>query len=363
MTTDSVQFDAATVEDIARIRDMCEADCQALDCAKPKDSHLDSLTFEAYLRSRNAGETALATATVWTRAMLGLEPSDLSALFFLNYCKSGGGLLQMRSDRKGGGQHLRIREGTQSFAKGLASTLPEGTVRLSTPVTDVIQQGAGAVNIITSDNSSYRARKVISSVPSPALSTIRFEPALHPVKQAWSASAGYGFYVKAIVIFKTPFWVDKGCCGLVQSFLGPASVIRDTSSPPDDKHALTCFMSGKPGEAWGALSTAERETALLAQIATLYGDEDVVKREFVEMVSFDWRGDQWVGGGCPCASLPPGVLDTLGSGSLREATGNLHFAGTETAAEWKGYMEGAVRSGERAAKEVIDGLAGGLSRL
>lgn len=349
---------------MARIRDMCEADCQALDCARPKDSNLDSLTFEAYLRSRNASETALAAATVWTRAMLGLEPSDLSALFFLNYCKSGGGLLQMRSDRKGGGQHLRLRQGTQSFAKGLAANLPSGVVRLSNPVTDVTQQGPNAVNVLASDGSSFNARKVISSVPSPALSTINFQPALHPVKQVWSASAGYGFYVKAIIIFKTPFWIQKGYCGLIQSFVGPASVIRDTSSPPDDKHALTCFMSGKPGEAWGALPTVEeRQEVLLKQIATLYGDEERMRQEFVEMITYDWREDQWVGGGCPCASLPPGVLDTLDSGSLREATGNLHFAGTETAAEWKGYMEGAVRSGERAAKEVIDDLAGGLCRL
>lgn len=339
---------------------MCEADCQVLDAAKPKDTKLDAMSFEAYLRSRNAEETSMATATVWTRAMLGVDPSQLSALFFLNYCKSGGGLLQMRSDRKGGGQHLRIRQGTQSIAKGLAAELPEGSIRLNTPVTDIVQDGPGSVEVVGSDGAIIRARKVITTVPSPALRSINFEPKLHPVKQAWSESAGYGYYTKAIVIFKTPFWVDKGFCGLVQSFIGPASVIRDTSSPDDEKHALTCFMVGPPGKAWGSLPASDREQQLLSQLATLYGDKERIKRDFVEMVSFDWTQDQWSGYGCPCASLPPGVLDSLGSGSLREPLGNLHFAGTETAAEWKGYMEGAVRSGERAAKEVINDLAGGL---
>ncbi|KAK8021981.1 hypothetical protein PG993_012748 [Apiospora rasikravindrae] len=351
------QFDQVTLEDVARIRDMCEADCQALDPFTPKSTALDAMTFEAYLRTRDASETSLATAAVWTRAMLGVEPSDMSALFFLNYCKSGGGLLQMRSDRKGGGQHLRIRQGTQSIAGALAKDLPAGIVRLNKPVERVVQDGPSYVEAVDTDGATYRVRKVITTVPSPALRHINFTPRLHPAKEAWSQSAGYGFYTKAIVVFKTPFWIAKGFCGLAQSFVGPASVVRDTSSPADDKHALTCFMSGIPGQAWAALPEAERNEQLLKQLGVLYSDQAAVDRNFVEVLKYDWVGDQWAGYGCPCASLPPGVLDTLGSASLREPLGNLHFAGTETAGDWKGYMEGAVRSGERAAKEVISGLS------
>lgn len=315
------------------------------------------MTFEAYLRSRNASPASLATATVWTRAMLGVEPSDMSALFFLNYCRSGGGLLQMRSDRKGGGQHLRIRKGTQSIAECLAADLPVGVLRLNKPVERVIQDGPSYVDVIDSNGASYRVRKVITTVPSPVLSQIDFTPRLHPVKEAWSQSAGYGFYTKAIVVFREPFWIAKGFCGLAQSFVGPASVVRDTSSPADDKHALTCFMSGPPGQAWAALPEAERNEQLLDQLGVLYADRAAVDRYLVEVLKYDWADDRWAGYGCPCASLSPGVLDTLGSASLREPTGNLHFAGTETAGDWKGYMEGAVRSGERAAKEVIGAIS------
>ncbi|KAK8017147.1 hypothetical protein PG991_008223 [Apiospora marii] len=269
----------------------------------------------------------------------------------------GGGLLQMRSDRKGGGQHLRIRQGTQSIAECLAADLPAGVVRLNKPVERVIQDGPSYVDVIDSDGASYRVRKVITTVPSPVLSQIDFTPRLHPAKEAWSQSAGYGFYTKAIVVFREPFWTAKGFCGLAQSFVGPASVVRDTSSPADDKHALTCFMSGPPGQAWAALPEAERNEQLLGQLGVLYADRAAVDRHFVEVLKYDWTDDRWAGYGCPCASLSPGVLDTLGSGSLREPTGNLHFAGTETAGDWKGYMEGAVRSGERAAKEVISGIS------
>ena len=363
MTPRSTQFDSETTKDIARIRDLCEADCQALDVFKPQDPALDAITFAAYLRSRGATEASVATATVWTRAMLGLEPTDLSALYFLNYCKSGGGLLQMRSDRKGGGQHLRIRQGTQSIARALAAALPSGIIRLSTPVKSVNQNVTGSVRLTDAHGATYQARKVITTVPSPVLKTIEFTPSLHPVKQAWSQSAGYGFYCKVIVVFKEPFWIDKGLCGLAQSFVGPASVVRDTSSPADNKHALTCFMVGRPGQEWAELPDKERKESLLAQLAKLYSDEETIKRNFVDIITFDWAKDEWTGGGCPCTSLPPGVLGTLGPASLREPLANLHFAGTETAGHWKGYMEGAVRSGERAAKEVIGGLVNALPRL
>ncbi|KAK6003476.1 hypothetical protein QM012_009247 [Aureobasidium pullulans] len=349
-------FDAAVKEDVARIRDMCEADCQSLDTLNPDDKTLDSMSFEAYLQLRGASETSMSTATVWTRAMLGQEPKDLSALYFLNYCKSGGGLLQMRSDRKGGGQHLRVRQGMQFFSIGLASNMPDGVIRLSSPVTAINNNtGNGAVEVHTKGQ-IIRARKVITTVPTPVLKNISFSPDLPSSKRTWIESTTYGYYTKAMMVFRTPFWVDKGFCGLTQSFIGPAGVVRDTSSPADNKHILTCFLGGKPGFAWAALSDAAREQSLLKQIGQLFNAEDVAEKEFVQLVTYEWIKDEYSGWGCPCTGLPPGVLSSLGGGSLREPWADLHFAGTETAGEWKGYMEGAVRSGERAAVEVIRDL-------
>lgn len=334
---------------------MVEADCQAVDTWNPKDSTLDGLTFEAYLRSRGADEASVNTATVWTRAMLGQEPKDLSALYFLNYCKSGGGLLQMRSDRKGGGQHLRVRQGTQFFAQSLASWLPEGVVCLQQPVRAVTMDGHNSVKVQT-DQTEWTARKVITTVPGPALKPIKFYPPLPPKKQAWIESLNYGYYAKALMEFKTPFWVQRGFCGLTQSFVGPASVIRDSCIHADSKYILTCFMAGDPGRAWSTLSTSDREARLLAQLSQLFGYENI-HTEFVGMSCYEWTKDEYAGLGCPCTSLAPGVLDAVGGDSLRQPCGNLHFAGTETAGEWKGYMEGALRSGERAASEVLEALS------
>lgn len=363
------QFDPSTVSNVASIRDTAEAHCQALDTFQPEKSQsstsLDSITFEAYLLSQGAGKTALATATLWTRAMLGQEPGDISALFFLNYCKSGGGLLQMRSDRKHGGQYLRVRQGTQVFAKGLAGALPEGTIQLSTVVEGITQTSDGKMEVRTkTGGTTYLARKVISSVPSPVLKTIAFSPPLPPSKRLLIESSTYGYYTKVMMVFKTPFWVEKGFCGLTQSFTGPASIVRDTSIPKDGKHVLTCFMVSEPGRAWAQQSPVEREKALLEQLGKLFGvGTQQVTNHFVELLLYEWTDDEFAGWGCPCTSLSPGVLDAVGSNALRDPVGNIHFVGTETAGEWKGYMEGAVRSGERGAAEVISQLKGASAKL
>lgn len=355
-----LQFSDETRKHLAEVRDMVEAHCQEVDTFNPSNPDLDAITFEAYLKNNGADKTAIATATVWTRAMLGQEPGDISALYFLNYCKSGGGLLQMRSDRKHGAQYLRVGQGTQIFSKGIAKSLPDGTIKLSSPV-QAFKAIAGGVEVKSSNNTVY-ARKVILSVPTPVLKTITFSPPLPYEKQVLIESYKYGYYTKVMVVFKSPFWTERGFCGLVQSFCGPASVIRDTSIPSEKKWVLTCFLVGEPGRTWSQLSAADQADKLLNQIGKLFADRKLVNNELSEISGHEWTSEQYSGWGCPCTSLPPGVLSSVG-GSLRSPVGDIHFVGTETAGDWKGYMEGAVRSGERGASEVVTALSQPVSRL
>ena len=68
----------------------------------------------------------------------------------------------------------------------------------------------------------------------------------------------------------------------------------------------------------------------------------------------DWAGDTWARG-CPVGVMAPGTLYDFGP-TLRAPLGKIHWAGTETSDYWAGYMDGAVRSGERAAAEVVAAL-------
>ncbi|PYH94383.1 FAD/NAD(P)-binding domain-containing protein [Aspergillus ellipticus CBS 707.79] len=297
----TIQITAEMQAEMEAIRDIAEVDCQALDCARPRDASLDSMSFLAYLHSRNATPAAVANASVWTRAMLGQEPQDVSALY-------------MRSDRKHGAQYLRVRQGTQIFAKTLAAALPQGTIRLGQRVTAITQKERG-VALVEANGRVIRARQVICSVPTPVLKSIAFDPPLPPKKQLLADSFRYGYYTKMMRAFRSAWWVDRGFCGLAQSFQGPASIYRDTSVPADGKHVLTAFLAG-----------------------------DAAGRHV--------RRPRLSGWGCPCPALPPGVLSAAGE-ALRAPFRDVHFVGTETAEEWKGYMEGAVRSGRRGALEAV----------
>lgn len=327
-----------------RIRDTVEADCQALEVTAMTSRHveLDAMSFLDYLHKLGANQEAIATATIWTRAMLGQDPQDISALFFLLYCKSGGGLMQMRSDRIGGGQYLRIREGTQAFSINLAKSLP-----------DIVEYTSPVLKIENGLVGRYHARKIICAVPLPVIKRMEFVPELHAAKKSLFDSYEYGYYQKVMVVFKRPFWVDLGLCGLLQSFGEPSAVVRDTSSSADGDYVLTCFVAGSVGIKWSKKTAAERQEAVLQQLEDVLGSD--VRGEYIRMVGHQWNDEEWNGYGCPSPSLRPGILSSVGQ-ELSSPAGDIHFTGTETSDIWRGYMEGAVRSGEREAKLVIQAL-------
>ncbi|KAK5076748.1 hypothetical protein LTR51_002432 [Lithohypha guttulata] len=204
--------------------------------------------------------------------MLGREPSDVSALFFLRYLKAGGGLVQMRQDGKHGGQYLRTRQ---------------GIITLNNAVTSIEQIGPLLLKI----NDSITCHKVICAIPPPVVQKIRFTPDLSIEKRTLLNSYGYGYYQKVMAIFETPFWVQADFCGLVSSFKGPACVMRDTSVPQDDFHVITCFLAGKSGREWSELlSEQERRAAIVEQLKTVFGEK--VEGELLDVVGYQWSDDE-----------------------------------------------------------------------
>jgi monoamine oxidase len=334
------------------IRNLAERECQKIDIHDPVGTggDLDKITLDEWARQHGAGKTAMASVTVWTRALLGVEPSDMSALYFLDYCKSGGDLMQMRSDKKDGGQHLRMVQGTQSISRSLAERLVLGSVILNSPVRAIEQTPDGV--LVSAGRGDIFCQRVIVSVPTPLYQEITFMPPLPKAKQELSSSNKLGYQLKVVLIYAEPWWRAGNLCGLLQSFEGPVSVTRDSSVEETGQYSLTCFVPGKPGIALSRGTQQERFDAVLAQIARCF--EPVLGRKVPQPITIaehEWAKDQWAQG-CPCPVSPPGVMTKFGH-ALRTPHEKVHFIGTETAFEWKGYMDGAVRSGERGAKEVI----------
>lgn len=238
--------------------------------------------------------------------------------------------------------------GVQEFSNRIASSLHPNSILLNSPVRSITQTPNDCM--VESARGSFKCNRVIVSIPTPLYREITFAPPLPSPKTKLASSTRLGCYGKSICVYSRPWWRDGGLCGLLQSSTGPAGVFRDTSVESKGHFSITCFMVGQPAREWGRLSKVERDKAVLDQIQKGFGKFAKVEQP-LEIVEQRWQNEQW-SQGCPCPVMPPGVMSEVGH-ALREAVGRVHFVGTETAFEWKGYMDGALRSGERGAKEVL----------
>lgn len=321
---------------------------------QPKRSELDKLTFEQWCRATTTSPQALRTAKLWCRGTLGQDPSDTSALAFLEVARGGLGITNLRYDGKHGAQYLRLKEGTQSISIGMAKLLPAGSIQLNCAVEAIKRLDDGNYAVSVSSGDPFLARSVVVSIPSPAYRNISFQPELSPQKRSYLNTTRYGFWVKYICFFKTPFWKDKDCCGLAQSFKGPINHCRDTSVPDQGNYALTCFVTSTPGREWASLDDHEQEKAVLEQLGNLFevGYDHVVS-EYLGHIESDWGNDNWAGYGCPFPVPPPGVLGHRSEDWFTDSQDGIFFVGTELCNEWRGYMEGALRSGKRGAAQAL----------
>jgi monoamine oxidase len=128
-------------------------------------------------------------------------------------------------------------------------------------------------------------------------------------------------------------------------------VTFDSSPRSGNPGVLLGFIGGDEARGFIRLSAAERKRAALASLARSFGPRALEPIDYLEM---DWASEAY-SRGCPVAFAPPGVLTTYGA-ALREPVGRIHWAGTETSTYWNGYMDGAIRAGERAAREVLAAL-------
>jgi monoamine oxidase len=233
----------------------------------------------------------------------------------------------------------------------LAKLLAHGSVILNSPVRGISQTPERIT--VSSARGEFRCQRVIVSVPTPLYKEITFDPPLPEAKAELAKRNLLGYTLKIMVQYTEPWWRQKGLAGFAISFEGPMVTCRDTSHDTVGSFSLTCFTTGELGRRLSPLPQQERFKVILGHIKRLFSPYVDVP-EPIAVTEHEWWKDQWAQG-CPCPASPPGVM-TLYNHALRTAHGKVHFIGTETAFEWKGYMEGAVRSGQRGAKEVIEAV-------
>ena len=278
------------------------------------------------------------------RTIFGAEARDLSALYFLMHINAGGGLLNL-TEARGGAQQDWIIGGAQKLSIRLAQELGDAVV-LNTPVRKLVQgkEGIDAV----SEHRTIGGRYAVVAVPPTLAGRIEYEPSVSVGRDQLTQRFAMGAAVKVIVTYEHPFWREAGFSGEVVSSDGPLSVVYDSTSHDDRQPALVGFVVGAQAREWSTQPLADRQRRVTGALARYFGD---AANAFSDYRELDWGMEAWSRGG-PAGGLPPGML-THSFAHLRKPEGRIHWAGSEMATEWIGYMEGAIQSGERAADELL----------
>ena len=222
-------------------------------------------------------------------------------------------------------------------------------VHLSTPVRR-ITQGRRSVTVV-SDRVTVTGKRVIVAVPPTLAGRIDYEPILPFERDQLTQRYGQGTLTKVAAVYDKPFWRDAGLTGTVVDTGFPISASFDDSPPDGSPGVVFGFVGGDNARRYNTLSPTARQNAVLSQLVNWFGPKARSPRAFFDT---SWAGEQWTRG-CPVGIPSTGALLAYGPW-LRRPVGAIHWAGTETSDYWNGYMDGAVRSGERAAAEVLGEL-------
>jgi len=315
----------------------------------------DRQTLDAWLRANTSGGSEfMAVASAATEAIFGGEPRELSLLYTVFYIAASGneqnvGTFERNFNTAGGAQERRFVGGAATIPLRMASELGP-IVRLNAPVTRIVQEPT-RLTVYVAGRRKYRAQRVIVAVPPTLAGRITYEPGLPALRDQLTQRMPQGTLMKLEATYPTPFWRANGLTGQAVSEIGPAKVTFDVSPSDGSAGILMGFIGGHEARVWGNRPASERHAAVLQNFASYFGSQALSPREVVE---HDWSRETW-SRGCPVALVGPGTLIDFGA-ALREPVDRIHWAGTETSTYWNGYMDGAVRSGERAAAEVLAAL-------
>lgn len=311
----------------------------------PQARDWDGVTMRSWIAENVHSPLIAAFVELAVTALLGASPDEISVLFFAYYVRHGDSFEMLISTRDGA-QDSRFVGGTQQFGERLAKRLPAGAVHLQSPVSKITQHPDGVE--VQAGASRFEADQVIVAMPPGAADRIVFEPPLPTQRRELQARSPMGRYMKIIASYDRAFWKEGGLNGEALNLSGYLFGVFDESVPAAGSHALLGFAAADKLIELRALGPAERRARILGEFASFFGDAALKPIEYLE---YDWDDDLWVGGG-PVICPPPGTLSRVGA-ALREPVGRIHWAGTEAAGKWTGYLDGAVRAGEAAAKATM----------
>jgi monoamine oxidase len=243
----------------------------------------------------------------------------------------------------GGAQQDLVVGGAQAIATRLADRLGDA-VELGTPVRSIDHSGPRAR--VVSDAVEVDADTVVLALSPTLAARIEFTPAAPAA--AHPSQLRPGDAIKCVAVYDSAFWRGEGLNGMAWGDALPFSFTRDVSPPGTEPGALAAFFVGDRARRLRELPARRRSAVLTDALARCFGPAAAAP---AELVARDWTADPWSLGGYGSVMSPGG--GAASPATSVETSDRIVLAGTETAGEHHGYMEGAVRAGERAAVSVL----------
>ncbi|MFJ4100302.1 flavin monoamine oxidase family protein [Amycolatopsis japonica] len=311
----------------------------------PEAGRLDAVSFGEWLDRKNALPATRALMTVVSKVQWGCSPGDVSLLHALRYIRAAGGVDHML-DVEGGQQQERYVETTQEIANRVAEQLGDRVV-LETPVRRISQDDNGVT--VRTDAEEITAKYAIVTVATAHRAGIDFDPALPAQAEGLAKTWRMGVLSKAFVAYDKPFWRANGLSGEGLTDTGAVFITFDVSPDANGPGILMTFCDPRVFDGFGP---EQRRSLVLQQLVQLYGTRASAPIDYLDHC---WGEEQFAPGG-PNPAVGPYATTTYGP-ALTEPHGRVHWAGTETAGEWAGCMNGAVLTGQRAAERVAAAVA------
>jgi monoamine oxidase len=299
---------------------------------------LDAMTAAQGLDTITRNLETRATLDIITRAVFSAEAHEVSWLQFLAYVRAAGSI-EALTDVKGAAQQDRIAGGAWQIAVRLAEALPPGVLHVGCPVRALVKEGE--VFRLFHAKGEIAARRVIVALAPSMCATIESPHKAFQRRAALVAGMPMGKVVKAFLAYDRPFWRERGFSGQAVSDHAPFGPVFDACVPGSELGLLIGFFEAD------AAATPNRAETAQACIRRWFGEAPAP----IAYAEHDWVADPW-SGGCYTGLARPGVLSQHGE-TLRAPVDGVHWAGTETARQWIGYIDGAVEAGERAAAETL----------
>lgn len=302
----------------------------------------DATTFGHWLDANATTAEAKEMFTIGFSVTNAEDPHSTSLLVQLARLRGSGGI-DHALNITDGAQESRVVGGTVRIAERLAEDLGEAVV-LDSPVVEIAHDADGV--LVRSARVDLRADRVIVAMSPADAARIRVTPDLPPRRVMLQRSWSSGAESKLFAVYDRPFWREEGLSGQAVSDLPVAKYVVD-NSPPDAGVGILLTFLGPAGPDASLDDPAARRSAFLDDLTVLFGAQAANPTAYLEK---DWTHEPWISG-C-VGSRPPGSL-TRYTDADRRPVGRIHWAGTETATINQGYLDGAVRAGERAAQEAL----------